>query len=93
MFDFDLIIGFLGMLLILIAFLMDQIHKWNSDNLIYDIFNFFGSLFLMYYSLVLVSIPFLILNFIWAIFSLKDIVKDLKRDFSGKSRMVSIKKK
>jgi uncharacterized membrane protein YdcZ (DUF606 family) len=91
MFEINTIIGFFGMLLILIAFLMDQLHKWNSDDLIYDVINFVGSSLLVYYAIVLVSVPFFILNFIWAIFSLKDIIYDMKRDYKKKSRIASLR--
>lgn len=93
MIEINLVIGFFGMLLILIAFLMDQMHKWNSDNLIYDVFNFVGSFLLVYYAIILSSVPFLILNSIWAIFSLKDIIYDLKRDYKNKSTIFSFRKK
>jgi hypothetical protein len=69
-----LIIGIGGMSLILLAFILNQLRVWTSDNLYYDITNLLGSLLLFYYSYTLESIPFLILNTVWAIFSLKDII-------------------
>ncbi|MBN2127766.1 MAG: hypothetical protein JW703_05280 [Candidatus Diapherotrites archaeon] len=75
--DFNLIIGFTGMMLILIAFLMNQTHKWSEDSLIYDSVNFLGSALLCFYALMINSYPFLFLNTVWALFSLKDIIKDL----------------
>jgi hypothetical protein len=72
---FELIIGFIGMCLILIAFLMDQMHKWNSDSIQYDGFNFVGSALMCYYAFFIPSYPFLGLNLIWALISFKDLIK------------------
>ena len=74
----NLIIGFGGMTLILIAFICNQIHKWKDDDLIYDLFNAVGSLGMVYYAYSLKSWPFLILNGIWALVSIKDVFLDLK---------------
>lgn len=71
-------IGIIGATIILIAFIMNQLEKWKSDYLIYDLFNFIGGLFLIIYAIILVSYPFIILNLVWAIFSLRDIFIDLK---------------
>ena len=72
------IIGFGGMFLILLAFLMNQIHKWKEDDLAYDLTNSLGSLLLMGYAIMLKSYPFLILNGIWFIVSARDVVLDIK---------------
>lgn len=64
------------MLLILIAFIMDEFYKrWNQDTLKYNIINLFGSGILMYYAVALRSIPFLILNGVWFITSIIKIFK------------------
>lgn len=70
----SLIIGFTGMLLVLFAFVMNQAEKWKDDMLVYDIFNAVGSLGMVYYAYTLKSWPFLILNAIWALVSLRDVV-------------------
>ena len=72
---FELIFGFIGMCLILFAFLMDQMHKWNSDSRMYDAFNFVGSVLMSYYAFFIPSYPFLGLNLIWALVSLKDLIR------------------
>jgi hypothetical protein len=72
-----LYIGFLGMAMILIAFIMNQLHRWHDDDLIYDSFNAIGALLMVYYSFTISSYPFLILNAVWAAVSLRDVVLDL----------------
>lgn len=75
--DTTLIIGTSGAALILIAFVMGQIHRWKDTDLIYDAVNFIGSALLVAYAVLLVSYPFMILNIIWAAVSLRDIFSDL----------------
>lgn len=72
-----LIIGVVGASIILIAFLLNQLNIWRNDTFGYDLANLVGSLVLIYYSMLLDSIPFIILNSVWAFFSLKDVVKYL----------------
>lgn len=80
-----LIIGILGAAIILAFFLLEQTNKVNNKSLWYDGGNFIGSALLVIYAILLSSIPFLILNGVWAIFSLKDVFIDLKKNFSKNS--------
>lgn len=73
--DIALCIGIAGATLILIAFYFNQTRKWSADDLVFDSVNFAGSLLMVIYSVLLESIPFLILNAIWALVSLKDILE------------------
>jgi hypothetical protein len=66
--------------LILIAFIMNQLHYWRDTYLIYDVINFVGSLMLVIYSYALGGYPVTILNSVWVIVSLRDIVIDLQRN-------------
>mgnify|MGYP000448043699 CR=1 FL=1 len=68
------LVGTCGMLFILFAFLMNQIHKWSADYVIYDIFNFIGGFLLFIYAIMIRSYPFLILNGVWMFVSLRDII-------------------
>lgn len=77
--DLPLLLGILGMILILVGFFGVQTHKMNQDALGYDILNFLGSALLVYYGLVGHAWPFVILNGVWALYSLKDIVSDLMK--------------
>lgn len=71
-------IGATGAGIILIFFILNEIHKISTDNVWYDLGNFFGSFLLVIYAYLLGSIPFLILNAVWAIFSLKEVVSSLR---------------
>ena len=84
--DTAIIIGTSGALIILIAFIMNQIKKWRDDYLIYDFFNFMGSLLLVIYAVILSSYPFLVLNLIWAAVSFRDILVDFKRNKMSERR-------
>lgn len=75
----EVIIGFVGMFLILFGFFMNQIHKWKTEYPIYDIINFIGALLLIIYSFLIKSWPFLILNLIWLIVSLREAFIDIKK--------------
>jgi len=72
--DIYLVLGIVGMVLILWGFLMIQAHRWNQDQLIYDTFNFVGSVLLVIYAVVGRAWPFVVLNTIWGLYSLKDIL-------------------
>jgi len=74
----EVIIGFSGMFLILFAFFMNQIHKWKAKYPIYDIINLIGSALLFSYSFLIKSWPFLLLNLVWAIVSIRELYIDLK---------------
>lgn len=73
------ILGSLGALLILIAFILGQIHVWKDDSLIYDVVNLLGSVILIIYGVLISGWPFVVLNSIWAIVSLRDTILDLKK--------------
>lgn len=70
-------IGIVGMMLILIAFFQVQRHAWSQDSLKYDIVNFIGSSLLVFYAVTGGAWPFVILNGVWALYSLKDIIADI----------------
>lgn len=74
----ELIIGLTGMALILFAFLMNQIHKWKAEYPVYDIINIIGSALLITYSLLIKSWPFLILNAVWFVVSIRELFADVK---------------
>ncbi|MDP2695943.1 MAG: hypothetical protein Q8O87_01675 [bacterium] len=78
--DTTIIIGSVGATLILITFFLNQFHKLSNDSLIYDVINFIGGVLLLIYSILLDSVPFMVVNAVWSIVSLKDIITDLGRD-------------
>ena len=73
------IIGASGATLILIAFILEQTHRWKDTDLKYDVVNLLGSVLLIVYAVLLRSYPFLVLNGVWAIVSLRDVIVDLRR--------------
>ena len=75
--DYPTLLGATGALLILIAFIMNQTHRWKDDYFIYDIVNLIGSALLTVYAILLNSFPFVILNLVWMTVSAKDVVEDL----------------
>ncbi len=63
-----LVAGIIGVVCILIAFLLDEFYqKFNSETVIYNLLNIFGSGLLMYYAYTLQSWPFVALNAVWLI--------------------------
>ncbi len=77
--NITLMIGVMGALIVLVFFILEQTHKISNDSIWYDFGNFVGSSLLVIYAILLSSIPFIILNGFWAIFSLRDVILDLKR--------------
>lgn len=73
------ILGTIGAFLILLAFILQQRHVWEAEDLKYDGVNLIGGLCLVIYAVMLKSYPFLILNGVWAIISLRDVVQDILR--------------
>lgn len=69
------LIGVIGAGMVLIAFIMVQMNKWSPDSFQFDVVNFLGSMILVAYGLLLNSIPFVILNTVWAAFSLRDVIR------------------
>jgi lipid-A-disaccharide synthase-like uncharacterized protein len=74
-----IIIGVLGALLVLIAFILNQFHVWKDNDLVYDLVNFLGAVLLVIYGFIIKGWPFVALNTVWAIVSLRDVVLDIKK--------------
>jgi hypothetical membrane protein len=72
-------IGIIGAGLVLFAFVMAQIKKWKTDDLIYDFVNFLGGLFLVIYGVLIQGYPFVVLNSLWALVALRGFFTDLKK--------------
>jgi hypothetical protein len=79
MIEIKLFFGIIGASLILIAFILNQIHRWKDNNFFYDLVNFIGGFFLVIYAIFLKSPPFIFLNMIWTLVSLRDIFTDIKQ--------------
>jgi len=73
------IIGIIGALIILYTFVMNQYEKLSADSFQYDFLNLVGSGILVYYATILESIPFIVINGLWALLSLKDVLARIFR--------------
>ncbi len=79
--------GLAGMSLILIAFAMNQWKKWSQDSLLYDSVNLAGGILLVAYAMAINSIPFGVLNGVWAIVSARDIWLDIRREKGHRAKL------
>ncbi len=66
--------GFSGMILLLSAFLLNQVNYFANNSVAYHVFNLLGAYILTYYAFVLGNTPFIILEFVWGSFSLYKLV-------------------
>jgi len=80
-------IGATGASLILIAFILGQLHIWKDTYFIYDLINMIGSTLMLIYAWIGFSWPFIILNLVWALVSLKDVIFDFKRNSKRNNSM------
>ena len=53
----------------LIAFVLNLVKKMTQDSISYNVLNIAGGAFLVYYAYALNSMPFLLLNAVWALFA------------------------
>lgn len=65
--------------LLLLSFFMEQTRRWKNNDIKYDTVNFFGAVMLVIYAYSGDAYPFLVLNSVWAIISLRDIIKYFKK--------------
>jgi len=73
------LIGVIGATIILVAFILNQSKILSSESKTYDWANLIGSLVLIIYAAMIGSVPFMILNFVWFVVSLRDLIKPLFR--------------
>ena len=73
------IIGYFGLILILIPFILEELNKLDYKSKTYNILNVVGSALLVWYSLQSKVYVFTIANSIWAIFALYALVKNKKK--------------
>lgn len=75
MYNLPLMLGAIGATLILGLFILNDFGKLRHTNLKYDVGNFIGAALLLVYAWSLESTPFIVINAIWAVVSLRDIWK------------------
>lgn len=77
--DIYLIVGIVGALVTLVAFILNQIGKLDEKQLTYDVLNTASSMLLLIYALHGMIIPFIITNTVWLAVSLHDVLMTLIR--------------
>ncbi len=65
------------MLFVLLGFIMIQTHRWSADDMSFDMANLIGSTLLVIYGYIGQVWPFVILNGIFVLYSLKEVLCDL----------------
>ena len=71
------LIGVIGALLILVCFVGNELNKLDKHSVWYDAGNIIGSILLLIYAYLLHSWPFLVLNIVWALVALRDLLQTL----------------
>lgn len=69
-----MVVGTLGLLLLLGAFVYNLAGKMSSESRTYLLLNIIGCMFLTYYAVALHSIPFMILEGVWGLSSLVKLI-------------------
>ncbi len=78
------IFGSIGAIIALIAFILIQTDRLKNSDFTYDFLNFLSGFILAIYAYIIASLPFLIINLVWASFSLFDLIfKDRKSSFKN----------
>ena len=72
------LIGFMGVLLILIAYFLNINNKLEPDNIIYILLNLFGGMLACLASVLMEFYPFVLLEGTWAVVSFVALIKYLK---------------
>jgi hypothetical protein len=70
-------VGILSALLALVAFVANEYHIWENDNIWYDFINFISGVGLLYFAVKTNAVPFIITNIVWAVVSGIDVIKYL----------------
>jgi multisubunit Na+/H+ antiporter MnhB subunit len=72
--DYTIIVGTVGLIILLIAFVIEHLKKKNS-RFYFNLLNLIGSFILGVYAILTWNIIFIILEFLWALFSLIYLIK------------------
>jgi hypothetical protein len=72
-------IGFIGVFLILIAYILNVIEKLNPKSLAFILLNLIGASLACFASILLKYLPFIILEGVWTLVSLLSLLKYRKK--------------
>lgn len=72
-------LGFTGVFLILLAYILNELDKITNKNLLFILSNLIGASIACLASILLNYIPFIILEGVWALVSLNSLVKYIKQ--------------
>ena len=92
MLDSYTIIGFIGALVLMVAIIMNQLGRWQTNDFEYDFINLIGSAILAVYSWQIGSYPLLALFVVWAVFSAKNVLGDGIKQLFKKGKKDNIEK-
>ncbi len=92
MLEANTIIGYIGALVLLVAFLLNQIGRWKTQDFEYDFINLIGAALLSVYAWQINSMPLIILFVIWSLFSLKDVLYDGFMNMKRKEKEKKVEK-
>jgi hypothetical protein len=73
------ILGAIGVSLLLLAFLMNLLKKWNQESLPYIILNVAGAGLSCASSIVIHFVPFIILEGVWTVVSIAALIKVISK--------------
>ena len=73
------IIGFVGLTLLLTGFTLNSLGKIDRDGYVYNVLNLLGGGILAWYSFAIKSLPFILLQSIWALVALIGICRQLSK--------------
>ena len=79
MYDINLIIGIIGMLLLLLAFALNLLKRVTEQSFSYILLNIIGAGTSTYYAYTLNAVPFIILEAVWALFAVYKLAIVIKR--------------
>jgi hypothetical protein len=71
-------LGFTGVFLILLAYILNEFGKTTTNSLVYILLNLFGASIACFASVLLNYLPFIILEGVWALVSFISLLKYLQ---------------
>ncbi|MCK4701665.1 MAG: hypothetical protein KAT38_15070 [Bacteroidales bacterium] len=77
--DYSILIGSVGVLLLLLAFIMNLFNILKTSSFLYSFLNFLGAGIACYASVLIDFIPFVILEIFWALVGLWGMIKTFSK--------------